>query len=33
MKRLSREISIILVSEYGQDEFLRRISDPFWLQA
>jgi hypothetical protein len=33
MKRLSREISIILVSEYGQDEFLKRISDPFWLQA
>jgi len=33
MKRLSREISIILVTEYGQDEFLKRISDPFWLQA
>lgn len=33
MKKLSREIVYILVSEYGPDEFLRRISDPFWFQA
>jgi hypothetical protein len=33
MKRLAREITIVLVSEYGQDEFLKRISDPFWFQS
>jgi hypothetical protein len=33
MVRLSREIVIYLASEYGSDEVLRRLSDPFWFQA
>jgi uncharacterized protein len=26
-------ISKVIISEYGQHEFLRRISDPLWFQA
>lgn len=33
MKRLAREITIAIVSEYGSQEILRRLSDPFWFQA
>jgi len=33
MVRLSREIAVFLVSEFGPDEVLRRISDPHWFQA
>jgi hypothetical protein len=33
MTRLARQIVTIIVDEYGQDEFLRRISDSFWFQA
>jgi len=33
MMRLAREIVTVIVDEYGRDEFLRRISDPFWFQA
>lgn len=33
MVKLSREIVEIVILEYGKDEFLRRISDPFWFQA
>jgi uncharacterized protein len=33
MRRLSREIVIYLVAEYGPAEVLRRLSDPFWFQA
>ncbi|UCE16695.1 MAG: DUF763 domain-containing protein [Candidatus Bathyarchaeota archaeon] len=33
MIRLAREIVTVIVDEYGQDEFLQRISDPFWFQA
>jgi hypothetical protein len=33
MVRLSREIIIYLVSEFGSAEVLRRLSDPFWFQA
>lgn len=33
MKRLAREISIILITEYGPQEFLARVSDPLWFQA
>jgi len=33
MVALSREITEIIIYEYGKDEFLRRISDPFWFQA
>ena len=33
MTRLSREITIYLVREFGASEMLRRLSDPFWFQA
>jgi hypothetical protein len=33
MVKLSKEIAEIVILEYGKDEFLRRISDPFWFQA
>lgn len=33
MKRLAREITIAVVSEYGAREMLKRLSDPFWFQA
>jgi hypothetical protein len=33
MKKLSREIIIMIVSEYGPAEMLYRISDPLWFQA
>jgi len=33
MQKLAREIVTIIVDEYGTDDFLRRISDPFWFQA
>ncbi len=33
MVKLGRAISEILILEYGRDEFLRRLSDPFWFQA
>ena len=33
MARLAREITCHLVSEYGPDEVLRRLSDPYWFQA
>src|SRR5215210_5799687 len=33
MVPLSREIVIFLVSEFGREEVLRRLSDPFWFQA
>jgi len=33
MVALSKGISEVLVYEYGADEFLRRLSDPFWFQA
>src|SRR5690348_15832332 len=33
MVKLAREITIHIVSEYGSDEMLRRLSDPFWFQA
>lgn len=33
MKELGREIVLAIIHEYGRDEFLRRISDPFWFQA
>ncbi len=32
MTDLSREISKIIIYEFGRDEFLRRLSDPFWFQ-
>src|ERR1051326_9180047 len=33
MVRLSREIAAHIVEEYGSDEMLRRLSDPYWFQA
>lgn len=33
MTRLSHAISKVIIDEYGQQEFLRRLSDPLWFQA
>jgi len=33
MVALSRAITKVIIYEYGKDEFLHRISDPFWFQA
>jgi hypothetical protein len=33
MIKLAREITTIIIDEYGRDEFLRRVSDPYWFQA
>jgi uncharacterized protein len=33
MVKLSREISTHIVAEFGPDEMLRRLADPFWFQA
>jgi hypothetical protein len=33
MVRLAREITAHLVIEYGSDEVLRRLADPYWFQA
>ena len=30
---LAHEITTVIVDEYGQDEFLRRVSDTYWFQA
>jgi len=33
MKKLAREITIIIISDFGAEEFLKRMSDPFWFQS
>lgn len=33
MRLLAREIVLAIVSEYGPEEMLRRLSDPAWFQA
>ncbi len=33
MCKLGREVATIIIGEYGKNEFLHRISDPFWFQA
>lgn len=33
MTKLARAITEIILGEYGNVEFLRRISDPFWFQS
>jgi hypothetical protein len=33
MRKLAKEISSIIIDEYGTDTFLARISDPYWFQA
>jgi uncharacterized protein len=33
MVQLAREITSHIVAEYGSEEVLRRLSDPYWFQA
>jgi hypothetical protein len=33
MVRLSREITIAIISDFGAEEMLRRLSNPYWFQA
>jgi uncharacterized protein len=33
MVRLGREMTHVLIDEYGPDEFIKRISDPVWFQS
>ena len=33
MVKLAREITIVIVEEYGPQEMLRRLSHPYWFQA
>jgi len=33
MKLLAREISFVVCSELGTEEYLNKLSDPFWFQA
>jgi hypothetical protein len=33
MSQLAREITVVTVTEFGVEEILRRLSDPFWFQA
>jgi hypothetical protein len=33
MTKLAREITIAITVEFGPEEMLRRLSDPFWFQA
>jgi hypothetical protein len=33
MRRLAKEISSIIINEYGTDVYLARLSDPYWFQA
>ena len=33
MAGMARAITEAILSDYGKDEFLRRISDPFWFQS
>jgi len=33
MVRLGREMTEILIGEYGPDEFIKRIADPVWFQS
>jgi len=33
MKRLAREIILIMARDHGVPEILKRVSDPFWFQA
>jgi len=33
MVKLSRDISLAIVMEFGREEMLRRIADPFWFQG
>jgi hypothetical protein len=33
MVKLAREITIVIVTDFGADEMLRRLSHPYWFQA
>jgi len=33
MVRLSKVITEVIINEFGRDEFLRRLSNPYWFQA
>jgi len=33
MKNLSKKISELIIEEFGEEEFLNRLSDPYWFQA
>lgn len=33
MKALARQITIVIVDEFGTEEMLRKLADPFWFQA
>ena len=33
MVKLGREMTRVLIEEYGPDEFIKRISDPVWFQS
>jgi hypothetical protein len=33
MRKLAKEITTIIIDERGTDQFLTRISDPYWFQA
>jgi hypothetical protein len=33
MVKLGREMSRVIIAEYGPDEFVKRIADPVWFQA
>ena len=33
MSQLAREITVATVTEFGAEEMLRRLSDPYWFQA
>ncbi len=33
MVRLGREMTRVLIEEYGPDEFIKRIADPVWFQS
>ena len=33
MRQLAREIVVVIVGEFGAEEMLHRLSDPFWFQA
>lgn len=33
MKKLGREITEVIIEEYGPDEFIKRLADPVWFQS
>lgn len=33
MVKLAREVCLVVVEEFGPEEMVRRLADPFWFQA